>query len=58
MKQPEAMKIRPRATLGTNDADWEMINRATIYKGVTLSEYIRDTVVRDARRATAKKGGK
>lgn len=58
MKKLDSIKIKARGTLATNDADWEAINAASVIKGVTLAEYIRDTVVRDARRTTAKKGGK
>ena len=58
MKKLDTIKIKARGTLATNDADWETVNAATVAKGMTLAEYIRDTVVRDARRTTAKKGGK
>ena len=58
MKKLDSIKIKARGPLETNDADLEAINAAAVIKGVTLAEYIRDAVVRDARRTTAKKGWK
>lgn len=52
----EKDKIKTRANIGATDPDWETIQQAAKIKGVPQSEYLRDTLVRDARRVVSKAG--
>ena len=52
----EEEKIKIRATIGTNDADWAMVQKAIKKAKKGQSEYLREAVLKDAREVVGKAG--
>ena len=52
----EEEKIKIRATIGTNDADWAMVQKAIKKAKKGQSECLREAVLKDAREVVGKAG--
>ena len=52
----EEEKIKIRATIGANDADWAMIQKAIKKSKKGQAEYLREAALKDAREIIGKAG--
>lgn len=54
----EADKIKTRANIGANDADWATIRQGVLASGKEQSIFLREAAIQKARSVLARKAGK
>jgi uncharacterized protein (DUF1778 family) len=54
----EEEKIKTRANIGANDADWATIRQAVVLTGKEQSIFLREAAIQKARSVLARKGVK
>lgn len=54
----EAEKIKTQANIGASDLDWGIVKKAVAIRSIPLSQFLREAVVKEAKKVVAKGGGK